>query len=305
MEKYIVTVDTGGTKTKISVFNYDGKLLKQVDCSGVGVVGNAELEELTDNLEQLSSIIPLDSVSNVVVNLGGANTEQIKKAVSLLFSNAKTEVYRESSGVIMKAICQMEDVDVLLMAGTGVICLSNGSKGSMITDAWCPVIGDKGSGYWIGVEAISRSLIALENGDELSPLAKHITGRQEPFPAFENTIELMQLRDNVRANFMPLERMKTASFAKVAAEYAREGDRLALGIFHEAGEKLSETVIRGINIAGCKFPASVLVSGGLSRCYDLWGKSFEKSLKSRCFCRLGEADMTKGMLYYIKNEKRN
>lgn len=301
MDKYIVTIETGGTKSRITVFTSGGELEVQSECAGVGAVGNADLTDFMDKMNQLRLTVPFECVSNVIVNLGGTNTDQIREAVSPMFPNAVTEVYRESSGVIMKAICQMEKVDVLLMAGTGIICLACGDKGSMITDAWGVNIGDKGSGYWIGLESISRSLLALEKDKELPPLAKYITGRQEPFSGVDNTEQIMVIRDDVRKNFMPLERMKVAAFAKDAARFARDGDEIAMGIFRDAGVYLAETVIRGAKLAGCGDDASVLVSGGLIRCYDLWGESFEQTLnaQSAYTARVGEADMTLGMLYYI------
>jgi len=190
------------------------------------------------------------------------------------------------------------------MAGTGYIALAKGKKGNIITDGWCPNIGDFGSGYWIGLEAISRSLLSLETKKPLSSLAKIITGREVPFSPFNDTSLQMEIRDKVRSHFMPLERSKVAKLTKVAADCARCEDDMAIGIFQDAGKELAKTVIRAMNIADCKKDSVILVSGGITACSDLWKDTFNETLKrekENCIWRIGEADMTKGALHYALN----
>lgn len=130
MEKYIVTVESGGTKTRICLFDSADKCINQFECRGVGAVGDADIGEFADTLRKFDS----KGVTDVIVNLGGTKTEQIKNIIKDIFPLASVEVYRESSGVIMNAVCDMKKADVLLMAGTGVICLARGEKGFVIAD---------------------------------------------------------------------------------------------------------------------------------------------------------------------------
>ena len=258
---------------------------------------------LKEVLENLLEGIPFSSVSTVIINLGGTNTEQLKAELQKFFPSATIKVYRESSGVIMSAFCKIEAVDALLMAGTGTIALALGENGSVITDGWGPGVGDLGSGYWIGLEAIVRSLKMLEEPGELSPLCKHISGLDRPFSAFSDTTDQMIIRDKVRKNFIPLERAKVAALTKVAAEYARNGDTMAAQIFAEAGAHLARCVARGLIAVGLS-DAEILVCGGLINCFDLWKSSFEKTLSSfgnKYRYRTGEADMTRGAAFFALN----
>ncbi len=310
MCSYIVTVDTGGSKTQITLFDKDGNHLSEARCKGIGVTreSDAETELLTEALNSLMNNRNFEDVSMVIINVGGTNTEQIKSVLSPYFPNAQIEAYRESSGVIMSAICDLGKADVLLMAGTGSIALAKGEKGNIITDGWCPNIGDFGSGYWIGIEAISRSLLSLEKSEPLSSLAKTITGRNAPFSAMKNASVQMAMRDEVRSHFMPIKRSAVAKLTRVVADCARCGDEMALGIFRDAGYELAKTVIRAMNIAGCKETSTILVSGGLTACSDLWKNSFDETLKKErenCTWRIGEADMTKGALHYALNLERS
>lgn len=307
MTSYILTVDTGGSKTLISLFNQNGDFINDVRCAGVGVSydSKSDFSPISDALNELMDKKDFHHVKKVVINLGGTNTEEVRRVFSSYFPSARTEVFRESSGVIMSALREAEGADAILMAGTGSIALSKGKKGSIITDGWCPNIGDDGSGYWIGLEAISRSLKSLEKEESLSPLAKLITGREFPFSPVENTEELMLLRDNVRTRFMPLNRASVAKLAKHAAIFSREGDLMATEIFNDAGIALAKTVLRGIKLAGCGDNAKIFVSGGLINCIDLWGNSFNLTLKSESknySWYTGTSDLTKGALYYAINK---
>ena len=303
MNGYIMTVDTGGSKTQITLFNSEGVKLYDARCAGIGASNESEksLFQLEQTLEGLIDKEKASDIHTIVINVGGKNTNQIKSEFLQLFPTAHIEVYRESSGVIMSALCDAENADAILMAGTGTIALAKGVKGNIIVDGWCPNVGDFGSGYWIGLEAISRSVKALEESAELTPLIKHTTGRSKPFTALADTTEQMLLRDEVRTNFMPLERAKVAGLTRIAAEFARNGDLFAQKIFYDSGIELAHTVIRGLKLAHSKDNARILISGGLVGCYDLWGASFEETLnkENKGYTPfIGDADMTKGALYY-------
>ena len=304
-DSLILTVDTGGSKTQLTLFDLQGKKLSEQKCLGMGYAEDKEggFPFLTAAIEKLMKNIPCSTVTHLVINFGGKNTEQAKKEFEKFFPNAKIEIFRESSGVIMSAICESEAADAILMAGTGTIALSKGTMGSMLTDGWGINIGDRGSGYWIGLEAISRSLRMLEEGDELSPLCKHITGLESPFSAFPDLTLQMEIRDAVRSRFIPLQRAAVAALTKTAAEYAKDGDKMAIEIFKDAGAELAATVLRGLRTTNPD-GAVILISGGLTGCFELWGDSFTETIKAanhNYVCRLGKTDMTAGALYYARH----
>lgn len=303
MCKYILTVDTGGSKTQITLFNHFGEKIKDARCKGIGSADEKETHHdlLLASLSELLPTHQFHLVKRITINVGGKNTKQIKAEFSYFFPDTQIDVFRESSGVIMAALCDAEKTDAILMAGTGTIALAKGPAGNVITDGWCPNIGDAGSGYWIGLEAIKRSVVALETESKLTPLVKYITGLNTPFSAFKNTTEQMVIRDEVRSHFTPLERSAVAALCKNVTEFAYQGDELAIQILKEAGKELAKTVVRGLKIAKCNDNAKVLVSGGLIHCINLWKSSFEQTLNEEYASitwRTGDADMTKGAIYY-------
>ena len=302
VSSYILTADTGGTKTKLTLFSKDGVMLSSETCAGMGFISDIAdgFPFLNEALRSLLDGRDYSSVKSVVINVGGKNVEQIRSIFKGFFREATVECFREASGIIMSSLCEVENADAILMAGTGSIALAKGKNGNVITDGWSPNVGDFGSGYWIGTEAISRSVKMLESDEPLTQLCKHVTGLEHPFSAFADTTEQMNIRDSVRSRFYPLERQHVAKYCRIAAECARNGDMMAIEIFKDAGHNLAMTVIRGLKIAGLE-SAKIFVSGGLVNCIDLWGESFAHTLAEAdgtYSYRTGEADMTKGALYY-------
>ena len=119
MDGHILTVDTGGSKTQISIFDSNGDFINDIRCAGVGVSYDSEFDfsPICEALNELMGKIAFSEVEKIVINLGGTNTEEIKKNFSTYFPSAKTVAFRESSGVIMSALCDLENADAILYAG--------------------------------------------------------------------------------------------------------------------------------------------------------------------------------------------
>ena len=64
---------------------------------------------------------------------------------------------------------------ILLIAGTGSICLGRTQKGETFrAGGWGHIASDGGSGYWIGLQAICYTLRALDGVEAETPLCKQV-----------------------------------------------------------------------------------------------------------------------------------
>lgn len=72
MCSYIVTVDTGGSKTQITLFDNEGNKLSDARCKGIGVnrESDAETEIITDKLNSLMENRDFKDVTKVIINVG-------------------------------------------------------------------------------------------------------------------------------------------------------------------------------------------------------------------------------------------
>ena len=117
---------------------------------------------------------------------------------------------------------------ILVIAGTGSIVIGRCRDGSLHTaGGWGPVLGDEGSGYWIGIEAIRTALRAQDRHVKSCLLAE-----------IQRHWELESLQELIAiANSQPAPDF--SSLARVVAECAADGDALALSLLQRAGEELA------------------------------------------------------------------
>ena len=93
-----------------------------------------------------------------------------------------------------------------------------------------PVVGDEGSGTWIGLEAIRASFHALDRGHKAAFL--------QEAQSFWGVASLGELIAKVNGRPRP----DFAELTAVVARCAEDGDALAQGVLERAGEELGEQV---------------------------------------------------------------
>lgn len=306
MDTVWLLIDSGGSKTHFALVNSEGYILKEAFSLGIGkIVDDVDmpLDEFTYEVNRLCQGL---NVSCAVANLGGKNEFQLRRILGECLPNARIYVLRESSGVLANVMRESYCADVIVLMGTGTIAIGSGPKGSFIADGWGCNIGDTASGYWIGMEAIRRSLNALEAPEQFSSLASEITGRDDAFFPVEDNNMIMRMRDAVRSYIgLPLERTQVAGYAVIVRKHAEAGDLLSLSILDDAGTGLADTVLRTLNICGVDRKPHVLIIGGIASMAHLWGNSFERRLNKAYPGASWEArhcDILEGALAYARQQ---
>ena len=302
-----LAIDSGGTKTHLLLADTQGKTLREAHCPGVGVPVDEEDKPLPELVSAARDVSAGYTVVRVVINLGGKNENQLRRQLNGLFPEARIDIFRESSGVLAGQLGKKYGADVVILLGTGTIAIASGPLGTTISDGWGCIVGDAGSGYWIGLEAISRSLYALEGEGPLSCLAQEITGCAEPFQPVADAADLMRRRDAIRAFIrLPLDRAATAAYARIAAAHAERGDEMAKRIFSDAGEKVAACALRALRKVGISSGGRVLIIGGLTNVHTLWEDAFQRALYQgdpQARWEIRRVDLTGGAIAYLQNSK--
>lgn len=275
----LLAIDTGGSKTKAVVLDAEGTETECFELIGFGTAAESE-EALPELDEFLEEIARKHTIASVAVNLGGKNKEQIRKTILKYFAGSVVSVYRESEGKTAAAFGRSCGANAVLLAGTGTIGIAYDDQGRyVIGGGWGMNIGDGGSGYDIGLEAVRRSLLALDGNQPLTRMQKEITGLEEPIGAEADPAVICGIRDRVRARIFPLERKRIASYSKVVAGYCEQGEEDALEIMEEAGRKMAYLMQECINKLRPYEVHTLAVSGGLVTCRQFWQESFEQILR--------------------------
>ena len=117
----------------------------------------------------------------------------------------------------------------VVAAGTGVVALGVGRHSVARVDGWGNIMGDAGSGYWIGREALDAVMRAHDGRGGPTALTDVV---RERWPDLESAyIELQAAADRVRL---------VASFAQPVAELAAT-DPIAADICRRAAGELATT----------------------------------------------------------------
>ncbi|MFE4726351.1 N-acetylglucosamine kinase [Microbacterium sp. NPDC056736] len=119
----------------------------------------------------------------------------------------------------------------VVAAGTGVVTLAVGAERVARVDGWGYLIGDAGSGYWIGREALDA---VMREFDGRGPATSLRAVAEERWPDLSQAyIHIQSDPDRVRL---------VASFAEHVARLAAEGDAVSQNITVRAGGELAHSV---------------------------------------------------------------
>ena len=160
---------------------------------------------------------------------------------------------------------------VVVAAGTGVVTLAVGAHDVARVDGWGNLLGDAGSGYWIGRAALEA---VMREHDGRGPATALTAVAQREFPDLEQAyIELQGDPDRVR---------RIARYTRAVAELAADGDPVALHICGEAARELVLSVETGLRRVGeADRPDPVVCGiGGVLRA-DVIASPFAELLRRR------------------------
>lgn len=127
----------------------------------------------------------------------------------------------------------------VIAVGTGVVTLAVGRTAVARVDGWGYLVGDAGSGFWIGRAGMDAALRAFDGRGEPTALLDRFT---ELFP--DPAAAYVQLQADERRV------SRIASFSKVVDQVAATGDTVALGIVAAAGGEHAASVLAGLGRVG-------------------------------------------------------
>lgn len=163
MKTIVVGVDGGGSKTRVMVADESGVELASAEAGGSAVgPGRAErsAEAIAAAVDAALAGEERDStaIAVLVAGIAGAGREEERRAVerALARHSIAEDVHVLPDAAIAMADAFGDGAGILLISGTGSIAWGRGPTGETARcGGWGSVIGDEGSGTWIGRRALA------------------------------------------------------------------------------------------------------------------------------------------------------
>lgn len=252
MPKYYLAADGGGSKLQAILYNEDLRVVRADRVAGVNTLYKP-VDTVRTNVEGM--------MANLLKDLDGELA-----AADLCLMGAKDvmtdilnrfglcdNIYFHSEPVIgLAASFQREGVVALSGTGSDAFFIKNGVWKTAV-GGWGPLLGDEGSGYDIGLNALKAAIYSYD-------------GRKEKSMLYDLVMEKWHLDDlwdivlHLAGN--PDARHEVASAAALCSKAAHAGDKAALRIYERAALDISLLARTVIQQHRDEWDGTVTIMGG-------------------------------------------
>lgn len=290
--KYLVGIDGGGSKTKGVLSDSQGNILAKVKGgpSNYHLIG---LEKATNTLQHLikklvdEAEIEINQIAMIVAGLAGVDrpidkSKMKKGLLDKLDLPNRTDLHFTNDLIIALYGAVKRNFGVVVNAGTGAIALGKNQQGEKArADGWGYLLGDGGSGFWLGLKAIKASLKAYDGRGPATSLQDSIKNYFS-LDQIENIINLVY--DSPQEELL----LKISRLAPLVFKEAEKGDQVADNILQKGGKKLGHTacaVIQKLDLEDVEVP--IVLLGGIFK--NSYLDAFLEELQREIECIAPEA----------------
>jgi glucosamine kinase len=230
---FFLALDAGGTGTECALADEE-RILARVRGGSIKIL-RVPPEQARNTLRTIISDaarraqIPLDRITAACAGISGFRVPAVRDWM-------RTALGELVDGPVM--VCGDEEIaleaafpgerGVLIIAGTGSNAVARTSTGQRVNvGGWGPALGDEGSGYWIGQQALRAALRAWDRG-EPALLLKRVA-------EYWQAADLWQIVEQAHAVPPP----DFAAIAPLVNTCAEQGDGVCLQVLLTAGQELA------------------------------------------------------------------
>lgn len=260
---HVLGIDAGGTKTVCQLANEHGEVLAEARRGGANLQAAGELEVEKVLHEVMEEAIGDHDVRPAAICLGIAGVDRPDDA-RVMEALMRRIGYKAKVLVVNDALIALEagapggQPGVVIISGTGSIAYGRNDRNqSARAGGWGYMLGDEGSGYWIGRAALRA---VLREADRRGP-ATQLTGLLLNYYGVARAQDLI-----AQVYHGGLRPSAIASLAKCVQAAFSDGDAVAIGILRSAADQLESSglsVARRLDLVGSDFP--FVLSGGIYR----------------------------------------
>ncbi|WP_416147279.1 N-acetylglucosamine kinase [Salipaludibacillus sp. HK11] len=277
---YFIGIDGGGTKTKGVIADESGKILSEATVGSTnpnsvnfGMVRN-EINMLLNQLKTKSEI-DITKIRIVYAGISGAEHPSTKRELHHVIASLfieKVEVIINNDAITALYSGTLGKPGIVQIAGTGSI--TYGMNQDEVIDrvgGWGYLVGERGSGYALGSDALEVAFLAHDG----------LNGETKLTDLIQNHFKVDTLSDIIPSIYHSGNSKETiAGLAKLVIEAADDGDLEAEKIIYTnatyMGKSISSLINKLFHSQDQKIP--VVLTGGLFNRLDLFRETIEKEI---------------------------
>lgn len=259
---FVLGIDAGGTKTVCLLADETGRVRASARGPGANLQTLGELEVEKVLHEVMEGALAGEQAPPTAICLGMAGVDRphdnaiIRGIMRRIGHKAPVLVVNDALAALVAGAG--DEPGIVLIAGTGSICYGRNAAGQAArAGGWGYLLGDEGSGWWIGRESLTAVMRA---GDGRGP-ATLLTERVLAHFGFTGTSDLIH-----EVYHHDTRRRGVAGLCGVVQQAADDGDVVARQILASAADELTlavRSVATRLEMRGGQFP--LVLSGSLFR----------------------------------------
>jgi N-acetylglucosamine kinase-like BadF-type ATPase len=231
---HVLGIDAGGTKTVCLLADERGATVSEARGPGANLHAAGELGVEKVLHEVMETAIGDRDVVPAAVCLGiaGVDREDEARTVRAIMRRIghKSRVLVVNDALVALVAGAGDDPGIVIIAGTGSIAYGRNAAGEAArAGGWGHMIGDEGSGYWIGREALAAVMRAGDGRGPETQLAADVLSHF-------NVGDMTDLPRIVYDREQP--RMSVAALGPIVQLAAEQGDAVAARILERAADEL-------------------------------------------------------------------
>jgi N-acetylglucosamine kinase-like BadF-type ATPase len=229
----VLGLDAGGTKTVCYLADEDGKLIGEGRAGGANLKAEGELavEKVLHSVMDQALGERERNVAAICLGMAGADREDEKSLVLDIMRriSARARVVVVNDALVALVAGVGDAPGVVIICGTGSIAYGRSADRAARAGGWGHILGDEGSGYWIG----RRALRAVARGADGRGPATSLT------PRVLNHFAVAKPSDLVTEVYdRQLRHHAVAQLARLVQQARDEGDEVATQILEQAAHEL-------------------------------------------------------------------
>jgi N-acetylglucosamine kinase-like BadF-type ATPase len=231
---HVLGIDAGGTKTVGLLADGEGRIMGEARGGGANLQAEGELgvEKVLHAVMSEATEGRTPRIDAICLGMAGVDRESEGKTVRAIMdrigSGARVVVVNDALVALVAGVDQ--GPGVVIICGTGSIAYGRNARDQAArAGGWGHVLGDEGSGYWIGRRALRAVARAGDGRGPATSLSDRVL-RHFGVARFSDLIALVYER--------PVRHHTLARLVRVVQEARDGGDEVATQILEEAAHEL-------------------------------------------------------------------